>query len=82
MKEYTHCIHNEEVIFNNVVRLSRNQIECIFGRPKARCPILTKQMDLKLENISYIVYACFVLHNFCELSNIQIDEELVQAHIK
>ena len=34
-----------------------------------------------MESIPYIVYACFVLHNFCELLNTQINEELVQASI-
>lgn len=82
MKEYTHCTKNEEVVFNNVLRSSRNPIECAFGRLKARWSVLTKQIDLKLENIPYIVYACFVLHNYCEISNVPIDDELVQKHIK
>ena len=56
MKEYTHCIQNETA-FNNVLRFSRNQIECAFGRLKARWSILTKQIDLKSDNIAYIVYA-------------------------
>lgn len=81
MKEYTHCIQNETT-FNNVLRFSRNQIEWAFGRLKVRWSILTKQIDLKSDNIAYIVYAWFVLHNFCEISNTQIDEELFQAHIK
>ena len=32
MKEYTHGIHNVEVVFNKVLRSSRTQIECAFGR--------------------------------------------------
>ena len=32
MKEYTHCLQNKEVGFNNVDRASRNQIECALGR--------------------------------------------------
>ena len=82
MKEFTHCIRNEKVIFNNVLRSSRNQILCDFGRLNASSFISAKQIDLKLQNISYIFYACLVLHNFCELSNIQIHQELIQAHIK
>ena len=34
MKEYTNCINNEQVVFNNALRPSRNQIECAFGRLK------------------------------------------------
>ena len=36
MKEYDHCTSNEEVIFNQILRSARNQIECAFGRLKAR----------------------------------------------
>ena len=71
MKEYTHCIHSEEVIFTNVLRSCRNQIECVLGKLKERWSILTKQFDLKLGSISYMVYSCFVLYNFCELSNVE-----------
>ena len=71
MKEYTHYIHSEEVIFTNVLRSCRNQIECVLGKLKERWSILTKQFDLKLGSISYMVYSCFVLYNFCELSNVE-----------
>ena len=43
--------------------------------------MLTKQIDLKLENIPYIIYG-FVLHNFCEISNIEIDKELASEQMK
>ena len=66
MKEYAHCLQNEEVVFNNVLRALRNQIECAFGRLKARWSILTKQIDLKLENILYIIYMYFVLRIFAK----------------
>ena len=78
MKVFTHCIHSEKVVFNNT-RSSRNQILCAFGRLKANYSISTKKIDLKLENIPYISYACFILHNFCELSNFC---ELIQTHVK
>ena len=41
MKEYITCKNNEEVIFNNLLRSGKNQIECSFGRLKARWSILT-----------------------------------------
>ena len=52
-----------------MLREARNPIECAFGRLKARWSILTRKMDLKLENIPIVVMACFVLHNFCEWHN-------------
>ena len=36
MKEFDNCNSDEEVIFNNMLKSARNQIECSFGRLKAR----------------------------------------------
>ena len=69
MKEYQSCKTNSEVLFNNMLREACNPIECAFGHLKARWSILTRKMDLKLENIPIVVMACFVLHNFCEWHN-------------
>ena len=55
MKEYKSCKTNSQVIFNNLLREARNPIECAFGRLKARWSILTRKMDLKLENIPTVV---------------------------
>ena len=44
MKEYEACISNEQVIFNNMLRFARNQIECAFGRLKARWSILATNL--------------------------------------
>ena len=82
MKKYTHCLQNEKVVFNNVLRASKTQIECGFGRRKARWSMLTKQIDLKLENIPYIIHAYFVLHNFCDISNIETNEKFVLEYTK
>ena len=71
MKEYAVCQGNNEVMFNTMLRPARNQIECAFGRLKARWRILLRPMDLKLEDIPDIILACFVLHNFCEERNIE-----------
>ena len=71
MKEYAVCKGNDEVMFNTMLRLARNQIECAFGRLKAPWRILLRPMDLRFEEIPDIVLACFVLHNFCEERNIE-----------
>ena len=80
MKEFETCSSNEKVIFNNLCAV-RNPIECAFGRLKARWSIPTRKMDLKLESIPVVVYACFILHNFCEKNNSFLDETLVTAQI-
>ena len=35
MKEFATCTTNEQVVFNNLLRSSRNQVESAFGRLKA-----------------------------------------------
>ena len=73
MKEYAVCQGNDKVVFNTMLRSARNQIECALGCLKVRWRILLRPMDLKFEDIPGIVLACFVLHNFCEESNILAD---------
>ena len=65
-----------------MLRPARNQIECAFGSLKARWAILTRKIDLKLENVPNLIYACSVLHNFCQQRKSYIDEELVKAQIE
>ena len=64
MKEHEHCSSNEEVIFTQMLRSARNMIECVFGRLKARWRMLLRIMDIPVEKLPNIIYACFVLHNF------------------
>ena len=71
MKEYVVCQDNNEVMFNTMLISARNQVECTFGRLKARWRILLRPMDLKFNDIPGIVLACFALHNFCEERSIE-----------
>ena len=45
MKEYSTCYKYAEVMFNTMLRSARNQIECAYGRLKARWPILTTSLN-------------------------------------
>nr|XP_055052491.1 putative nuclease HARBI1 [Misgurnus anguillicaudatus] len=45
---------------------ARMVIECAFGRLKARFAALKRPMDINLQDLPFVIYACFVLHNFCE----------------
>ena len=65
----------------NLLRSSRNQIECAFGRLKARWQILNTRINLKLENVLHVIYACFVLHNICSINGILVDDENLQRKI-
>ena len=75
MKEYSEDAYNEKAVFNQMLRSARNQIECAFGQLKARWQSLNRPMDLKLEDIPTIIYSCFILHNFCELNGVPINQE-------
>jgi len=82
VKEFHSCASNEEVIFNNMLCSARNQVECAFGRLKARLSFLTRPKDHNLEIVPELIYSCFVLNNFCESKNIRIYEDEVQAQIE
>ena len=81
LKEYQSCSSNDEVLLNTMLRAARNPVECAFGRLKARWSILTRKIDFKLESVPILIYACFVLHNFCELESCHLDENLVRMKI-
>ena len=37
-------------------------------------------MDINLEELRYVTYACFVLHNYCEVNNDKIgDDKVLEA---
>ena len=38
-------------------------------------------MDLDTRNIPPVIYACFVLHNFCETRGIHINPDRVAAQV-
>lgn len=81
MKEYPHARTNKEVIFNNMLRSARNAIKCAFGRCKARRLILNKRIDMGLVFLPSVVCACFVLHNFCEMQNMTIEDDAVARQV-
>lgn len=39
-------------------------------------------MDINLQELPFVIYACFVLHNFCEASKETIDENHVTEAIQ
>ena len=82
MKEFDDCNSDEEVIFNNMLRSARNQTEYPFERLKARRAILKRKMDLKLEILPTVIYACFILHNYCEKNKLYNDEEVVKSQLE
>ena len=82
MKEYSNGGATvQEQHFGITLCQSRMVIECAFGRLKARFGCLKRAMDINLDELSYVNYASFVLHNFCEVKNEKIGENKVVASI-
>ena len=81
IKEYSSCNTDKQLLFNNMLRSARNQIECAFGRLKARWRILNRIVDVELEFATSMIYSCFVLHNYCEINKVDIHNDLVQTQI-
>ena len=82
MKEFDHCSTNEEVIFNQVLRATRNEVECAFGRLKARWRILLlRPMDIPVQKLPNVIIACFVLHNFFGRQKTDVNIALVEEII-
>ena len=50
-------------------------------RLKARFGALKRAMDIIINNLPYVIYACFVLHNFCEINGESVSDSTVQRAI-
>ena len=57
-------------------------IECAFGRLKSRFGILRRPLDTKQDDLPFLIYACFVLHNFCEKHGESVSEDRVERVIQ
>lgn len=57
-------------------------IECAFGRLKALFGGLRRPMDINLNGLPFVIYACFVLHNYCEANKDTVDDSRVTAKIQ
>jgi len=78
MKPFAHSptLSQEQKLFN--YKLSR--VKIAFRRLKARWRRLSKQMDIHIDNVPYVVTACCVLHNFCEVHGDLFDEDWLQEN--
>ena len=71
----------QEQYFGLNICSARNVIECSFGRLKARFGALKQAMDINLDDLPFVIYACFVLHNFCEMNKESINGDKVRTAI-
>lgn len=83
MKEYVNGGSTaQEQYFGLSLCQARMVIECAFGRLKARFGALKRAMDINLADLPYVIYACFVLHNYCEASKDTVDDNSVAEAIQ
>lgn len=83
MKEYASgCTTHQEQYFGLSLCKCRMVIECAFGRLKARFRALRRAMDINLEDLPFIINACFVLHNFCEANREFNPDQTVTAAVQ
>ena len=82
MKEYANGRSTaQEQYFGYKLCSARNEIECAFGRLKARFSSLRREMDINLIDLPTVIYACFVLHNFCEVNKESIPDDRIVAAV-
>lgn len=80
MKEYANGGRTvQEQYFGLKLCQARMVIECSFGRLKARFGALRRAMDLNMDDLPHVIYACFVLNNYCEANSETISEQKVSA---
>ena len=60
-----------EQFFGYKLSSSRMVIECAFGRLKGRWGALRRAMDISLDDLPNVIFACFVLHNYCEINTLR-----------
>ena len=83
MKEYSSGgTTRQEQYFGLNICSARNVIKCFFGRLKVRFGALKRAMDINIHDLPSVIYACFVLHNFCELHNESVSESCTQSAIQ
>ncbi len=72
----------QEQYFAYRLSSARIIIECAFGRLKARFGALHRDMDIKMPDLQYVIYSCFVLHNFCEIQNEKLADDSISKSIQ
>ncbi|XP_056157048.1 putative nuclease HARBI1 [Lampris incognitus] len=72
----------QEQYYGRSLCKARRVIASSLGRLKARFAVLRRVMDINMEDLPYVVYACFVLHNYCEVHKETVSEQSVNAALQ
>ena len=93
MKEFENGgIDQREKLFGYRLSSARMEIECSFGRLKARFGSLSREIDIKLDNLPHLPHlpqfvsfasnSCFIFYNFCEMRKKGTLEKELQPSIE
>lgn len=82
MKEYSGGVTPQEECYGLSLCKARMVIECSLGRLKARFAALRRAMDINLEDLPFVIYACFVLHNYCEAHKETVNEQSLHVALQ
>ena len=83
MKEFPGGGNTEqEQFFGYRLSSARIAIECSFGRLKARFGCLKREMDVSARILPHVIYACFVLHNYCEMQDDKVGNDDVSKAMR
>lgn len=63
-------MNTQEQYFGLSLCMSRTVIHALLGVLKARFRALCRAMDIHMDDLTFVIYACFVLHNFCETETV------------
>ena len=77
VKPYPHNVvrTNEKKQFNRKLSSARSVVERSFGILKARFHCLLKRLDHELNNIPNVIISCCVLHNICQITGEQFQDD-------
>ena len=80
---FTQTLTPQEKRFNKLLSSARVTAERAFGVLKARWRCLLTLLDTNAENVSDVIITCFVLDNFCQISNeLYQDDEMLEYLIQ
>ena len=82
MKEYAnHAPNPQEQYFGYKLCSARNVIDCSFGHLKGRFAAPKQVIDVNIDDLPYVTYACFIRHNICELNKESISKKHVRESV-
>lgn len=83
MKEYANGWSTVQEQYSGLsLSEARTVIEGAFGSPKAWFGTLKRALDINTDDLPFVIYACFVLHNYFESTKDILDDNSITEAIQ